>query len=197
MTTFLRHRLWPAFALLLVLTIITGFIYPVVVTAIAQVAFPKQANGSFIVDRGRPDDRLVAHRPGVQRPEVLRRPPVGRRRRRLRRLGIGRVEPRADQPGADRPDHAAGRCPPRRQRRRAHPGRPRDDLRVRPRSGHQPGRRGVPGRRASRRPGACRSPTSGRPSPGTPSSPRSASSASLGSTSCSLNLDLDGLLASS
>ena len=49
MTTFLRHRLWPAFALLLVLTIITGVIYPVLVTAIAQVAFPKQANGSFIV----------------------------------------------------------------------------------------------------------------------------------------------------
>ena len=82
MTTFLRHRLWPAFALLLVLTIITGVIYPVLVTAIAQVAFPKQANGSFIVTR-RPDDRLVAHRPGVQRPEVLLRPPVGRRRRRL------------------------------------------------------------------------------------------------------------------
>ena len=49
MTTFLRHRLWPAFALLLVLTIITGVIYPVLVTAVAQVAFPKQANGSFIV----------------------------------------------------------------------------------------------------------------------------------------------------
>jgi potassium-transporting ATPase KdpC subunit len=49
MTTFLRHRLWPAFALLLVLTIITGVLYPVLVTAIAQVAFPKQANGSFVV----------------------------------------------------------------------------------------------------------------------------------------------------
>ncbi len=49
MTTFLRHRLWPAFALLLVMTLITGFAYPVVVTAIAQVAFPHQANGSFVV----------------------------------------------------------------------------------------------------------------------------------------------------
>jgi K+-transporting ATPase ATPase C chain len=49
MTTFLRHRLWPAFALLLVLTLITGFLYPVLVTAIAQVAFPNQANGSFVV----------------------------------------------------------------------------------------------------------------------------------------------------
>jgi K+-transporting ATPase ATPase C chain len=49
MTTFLRHRLWPAIALLLVMTVITGFVYPLVVTAIAQVAFPRQANGSFIV----------------------------------------------------------------------------------------------------------------------------------------------------
>jgi potassium-transporting ATPase KdpC subunit len=49
MTTFLRHRLWPAIAILLALTVITGVLYPVLVTAIAQVAFPKQANGSFIV----------------------------------------------------------------------------------------------------------------------------------------------------
>jgi len=49
MTTFLRHRLWPAIALLLVLTVITGVIYPVVVTAVAQLAFPHQANGSLVV----------------------------------------------------------------------------------------------------------------------------------------------------
>ena len=48
MTSFLRHRLWPAFALLLAMTIVTGFLYPLVVTAVAQVAFPSQANGSFI-----------------------------------------------------------------------------------------------------------------------------------------------------
>jgi len=48
MTTFFRHRLWPAIALLIVLTVITGVIYPVVVTAVAQVAFPSQANGSFV-----------------------------------------------------------------------------------------------------------------------------------------------------
>jgi K+-transporting ATPase ATPase C chain len=49
MTTFLRHRLWPAIALLIVMTVITGVLYPVVVTAVAQVAFSRQANGSMIV----------------------------------------------------------------------------------------------------------------------------------------------------
>ena len=49
MTSFLRHRLWPAAALLLALTLVTGVVYPLVVTVIAQVAFPAQANGSYVV----------------------------------------------------------------------------------------------------------------------------------------------------
>ena len=48
MTTFLRQRLWPAIALLVAMTVVTGFLYPLVVTAVAQVAFNHQANGSFI-----------------------------------------------------------------------------------------------------------------------------------------------------
>jgi potassium-transporting ATPase KdpC subunit len=52
MTRFLRHYLWPAFAVLVALTIVTGFAYPAVVTAIAQVAFPHQANGSMIIVDG-------------------------------------------------------------------------------------------------------------------------------------------------
>jgi K+-transporting ATPase ATPase C chain len=53
MTTFLRHRLWPAIALLAAMTLITGVVYPAVVTAIAQLAFPNQANGSMIVVDGK------------------------------------------------------------------------------------------------------------------------------------------------
>jgi K+-transporting ATPase ATPase C chain len=52
MTRLLRHYLWPAFALLLAMTLITGVAYPALVTAIAQVAFPSQANGSMIVASG-------------------------------------------------------------------------------------------------------------------------------------------------
>jgi potassium-transporting ATPase KdpC subunit len=52
MTRFLRRTLWPAFALLLVMTLITGVAYPAIVTAVAQIAFPSQANGSVIVVNG-------------------------------------------------------------------------------------------------------------------------------------------------
>jgi K+-transporting ATPase ATPase C chain len=43
----------PALVSLLLLSVITGVAYPLLVTAIAQVAFPYQANGSLIVHDGR------------------------------------------------------------------------------------------------------------------------------------------------
>jgi len=53
MSHFLRHVLGPAIALLVAMTVITGAAYPAVVTLIAQVAFPSQANGSFITVDGK------------------------------------------------------------------------------------------------------------------------------------------------
>jgi potassium-transporting ATPase KdpC subunit len=42
----------PAITLFLIMTVITGVAYPLVVTGIAQVAFPAQANGSVIEKNG-------------------------------------------------------------------------------------------------------------------------------------------------
>ena len=47
--TFLRRTLLPAVLVLLVLTLITGVLYPVAILAVGQVAFSSQANGSLIV----------------------------------------------------------------------------------------------------------------------------------------------------
>jgi len=44
----LRKQIWPAIALTIVLMVITGGIYPGVVTVLAQLIFPHQANGSLI-----------------------------------------------------------------------------------------------------------------------------------------------------
>jgi K+-transporting ATPase ATPase C chain len=49
------QQLRTAISLLILLTCVTGFIYPMVVMGIAQVLFPWQANGSLIVK----DDRII------------------------------------------------------------------------------------------------------------------------------------------
>lgn len=46
-------ELKPGFRMMLVMTLLTGLAYPAVITAIAQIAFPGQANGSLIVSGGR------------------------------------------------------------------------------------------------------------------------------------------------
>lgn len=49
----MRTQLRPALVSLILLTLLTGVLYPLAVTAIAQIAFPHQANGSLIVRDGR------------------------------------------------------------------------------------------------------------------------------------------------
>jgi len=51
--TMLRKQLRPAILMTLILCVITGFIYPGVVTGLAQLIFPRQANGSLVTVNGR------------------------------------------------------------------------------------------------------------------------------------------------
>ena len=44
----------PALVVLLLLSAITGGIYPMLVTGIAHAAFPTEANGSLVVENGKP-----------------------------------------------------------------------------------------------------------------------------------------------
>lgn len=49
----LRNQLRPTVVMTLLLCLITGFVYPGVVTALAQILFPRQANGSLVRVNGR------------------------------------------------------------------------------------------------------------------------------------------------
>ncbi len=49
----MTSQLRPALTLFILLTVLTGIIYPLAVTAVAQAFFPFQANGSFITADGR------------------------------------------------------------------------------------------------------------------------------------------------
>lgn len=44
----MRHQLAPAFRMMVIMTVLTGLIYPGVVTGVCQIFFPRQANGSLV-----------------------------------------------------------------------------------------------------------------------------------------------------
>lgn len=50
----MKEALRTSIVMLAMLTLLTGVVYPLVVTAVAQIAFPTQANGSLIVREGKP-----------------------------------------------------------------------------------------------------------------------------------------------
>ena len=49
----MTRQLRPALAVLFVLTIVNGVVYPLAITGVAQLVFPRQANGSLIVQNGK------------------------------------------------------------------------------------------------------------------------------------------------
>lgn len=50
----MNTQLRPAFTLFVTLSVVTGLVYPLAVTGIAQLAFPAAANGSLVLRDGKP-----------------------------------------------------------------------------------------------------------------------------------------------
>lgn len=59
----MNHFIRPAVFLLLMLTVLTGIIYPLCITGLAQLLLPHEANGSLIVREGHPAGSALIGQP--------------------------------------------------------------------------------------------------------------------------------------
>ncbi len=61
----MRSLLRPALVLFVFFTVLTGILYPLVITGIAQAAFGHAASGSLVLRNGKPD-RFISDRSELQ-----------------------------------------------------------------------------------------------------------------------------------
>ena len=95
------QQIAPGFKMMLVLTVLTGLIYPGVVTGLCQILFPAQANGSLIVSEWA-GCGFGTHRTEFQEARVLPTAAFRGRQRRIRSHRFRCVESWPDKPEAGR-----------------------------------------------------------------------------------------------
>ena len=103
-------ELKPAILITFVLTIITGILYPLAVTGLAQTLFHKQANGSLIERNGKVIGSEIIGQ-NFAKPEYFHPRPS---QNSYDARELGRIEPGADQSGAGGPVDEGRRAIPER-----------------------------------------------------------------------------------
>ena len=63
----------PALVLMILMTVLTGIVYPLLVTAVSQVGMPERANGSLIVRDGKAGSIVLYACQGAGKPEEVGR----------------------------------------------------------------------------------------------------------------------------
>ena len=137
----------PALVMLILMTAILGAIYPAVVTGIAQVIFPSQANGSLIKQDGKAVGSALIGQPFGDAKYFWPRPSATSPYPNNASC-VERIESRTAQPGIDRRSRGShqGVAGSRSRQQSAGPGRSRHGLGQRARSAYQSGRCRIPGR---------------------------------------------------
>ena len=96
--------------------VLTGLAYPLLVTGIAQLTMPHRADGSLVARDGKVVGSALIGQ-AFAGPRLPAAAPLGRRRR-VRRDGLGRLEPGPDLAQAARPRDGGRRPPAGRESRR-------------------------------------------------------------------------------
>ena len=106
----MKNELLVALRMTVVTLVLTGLAYPLLVTAVAGVAFPAQAAGSLVTRDGQVvGSELIGQ--AFTKPELLPAAALGRGER-IRRGGLVRLEPRADVTEAAGPRGGGRRAAP-------------------------------------------------------------------------------------
>ena len=92
----MKKNLMISISFTLITTVLLGIGYPLVVTGLAQLMFPRQANGDLILANGKLN-WIAPAGPAIHSGWILLLPTIGGRRGRIRSHCFGWIQSRSDE----------------------------------------------------------------------------------------------------